>query len=210
MATLDLLDLDEARRAVNLPSPSTSDADDDLKLFVSGISGRIDELCGPVVQRTITDEKHDGGRCRILLDLQHVSSVTSVSEWAGTTETTLAAETNASKPASGYLLDPVGPYGFVYRRASNGDATFPAGRRNVLVTYVAGRYADTAAVDERFKLAASAVLRRVFKREQSSWAHTPDFFTDTENPRPGLMFYKAVDPMLIEFLADELLPPVGI
>lgn len=214
MAAHDVLTLDEAGAAVNLPSGSTAQ-DPRLQLYVSGISGRVDKLCGPVVQRTITGERHNGGNrgcSKILLRTQHVDSVTSLTEWAGTVQTALTAETDSVKPVNGFLLD-TGEgdiYAWVIRRSGNGDASFPAGRRNIAVTYVAGRYADTASVGETFKLAVGSVLRRIWKRESSSWAQSPDFFADTENPTPGLGFYKAVDPMVCELLGDELLPPVGI
>lgn len=213
MATRDLLSLEEARRAVNLPNPANeSTMDTDLQLFVTGISGRVDKLCGPVVQRDITGERHNGGRCKVLLTKQHVASVTSVVEWAGTTSTALTEETDAAKPSDGFLLDAGegGIYAWVWRRSGNGDATFPTGRLNVVVDYTAGRYENTEAVDETFKLAATAVLRRIWKREQSSWAQSPSFFEDTENPTASLGFFKAVDPMIKELLADELLPPVGM
>lgn len=209
MADKDLLTLAEARTAVNHPAGDTSH-DTVLQLYVTGITGRIDAICGPVVQRTVTDEQHDGGRSKILLDVQHVDSVTSVSEWSNTTETTLTEESNSTKPTSGFLLHTVTPYNWIIRRSGNADATFPFGRNNVVTTYVAGRYADTASVDETFKLAAASVLRRIWKREQSSWAQTTDFFTDTENPTPMRQFFRAVDPMIKELLADEVLPPVGI
>lgn len=213
MAARDLLSLEEARRAVNLPNPTAVNAQDTtLQLFVTGLSGRVDKLCGPVVQRAVTGERHNGGRSKVLLDLQHVASVTSVVEWAGTTQTALTAETDGTKPANGFLLDPGdgGIYAWVWRRSGNADATFPVGRRNVVVAYTAGRYTATATVDETFKLAASAVLRRLYKREQSSWAQSPSYFEDTDNPAPSVGFYKAVDPMIKELLCDELLPPVGL
>lgn len=209
MADTDLLTIVEARLAVNLPSGDTSH-DTDLQLYVTGITGRIDAICGPVVERTVTAEKHNGGRSKILLDVQHAASITSVSEFSNTTETQLTEETNASKPSSGFLLNTAAPYDWIIRRSGNADATFPSGRNNVVVTYEAGRYADTASVDDTFKLAASSVLRRIWKREQSSWAQTPDFFTETENPTPSQRFFRAVDPMVKELLADEVLPPVGM
>jgi hypothetical protein len=213
VATRDLLTLEEARRAVNLPSPATVNAQDTtLQLFVTGLSGRVDKLCGPVVQRTVTGERHNGGQSKVLLTLQHVATVTSVVEWAGTSSTTLTEETDSTKPATGFLLDPGegGIYAWVRRRSGNADAAFPVGRRNVVTTYSAGRYASTATVDETFKLAATAVLRRLYKREQSSWAQSPSYFEDTDNPTASVGFYKAVDPMIKELLCDELLPPVGL
>jgi hypothetical protein len=209
MAATDLLTPSEARSAVNLPGGDTSH-DVDLQLYITGISGRVDAICGPVVERTVSSEKHNGGRSKILLDVQHVASVTSVSEWSNTTETALTEESNTTKPTSGFLLHTVTPYDWIIRRSGNSDASFPSGRNNVVVTYEAGRYADTAAVDETFKLAASSILRRIWKREQSSWSQTTDFFADTEQPAAMRGFFRAVDPMVKELLADEVLPPVGL
>lgn len=206
-AAHDLLTFQEALEAINQPTVAHQDQ---LEQFVSGISSRVDALCGPVVQRTVTDERHNGGRKRVFLDLAHAASVTSVSEWANGTETVLTEETLSTQPDDAWLLDNAGAYSFIWRRSSGSDMIFAVGRRNVVVAYTAGRHADTASVDEAFKTAGSAVLRRLWKREQSSWAHTPDFFDDTENPRPSLTFFKAVDPMVRELLADELLPPVGM
>lgn len=212
MALTDILNLIEARAAVNIPTGVTSQ-DSDLTLFVAGISSRVDALTGPVVSRSVTGERHSGmsaGRGRFMLDLQYVSAITSLSEWDGTTQTVLSAETDGVKTSSDYLLDSIGPYAIVYRRSNGTDAVFPAGRRNLVASYTAGRFANTASVTEQFKLAVSAVLRRMWKREQSSWAQTPDFFDDTENPTQRLAFFRAIEPMLAELLADQLLPPVGL
>jgi hypothetical protein len=204
-----LLTLAEAKSAVNLPS-GTSTQDDSLALYVSGISRRIDSLCGNVVQRSVTAERHDGGASIIMLDQHYATAISSFSEWQNGGEVVLTAETDSTKPANGYLLEPGNPYSFVYRRMSGVDATFRAGRRNLIVSYTSGRVADTASVDAQFKLAASAVLRRVWKRESSGWSQQPSFYSDTENPADPLQFYRAVDPMVREFLNDQLLPPVGI
>lgn len=205
----DLLTLAEAKSAVNLPTGTTTQ-DASLALYVSGISKRVDALCGSVVQRTVTDERHNGGAGLIMLDKHYATTITSFSEWQNTTEKVLTAETDGSKPADAYLLEPGDPYGFVYRRMSGSDATFYSGRRNLVVTYTSGRYAATASVDSQFKLATSSILRRVWKRESSGWSQQPSFYSDTENPTDPLTFYRAIDPMIREFLNDQLLPPVGI
>lgn len=209
MAATDLLSLVEARSAVNLPAGNTNH-DIDLGLYVSGVSGRVDALCGPVVTRAVAGELHNGGRQRVMLLEHYVTSVTSVTEYVVTAPVTLTEETNLVKPSMGFLVERVGPYTWLRRRTAGSTTCFSAGYQNVDVSYVSGRFVDTASVDARFKLAAAAVLRRIWKREQSSWAQTPDFFPDTENPRPSLTFFKAVDPMITELLADQLLPPVGL
>jgi hypothetical protein len=179
-------------------------------MFVTGVSKRVDELCGPVVRRQVTDERHDGGKARVFTDLEHAVSVQSVSEWSGGVETVLEEETLSTLPAAGFLLDSKGAYSFIWRRQAGSDCRFVVGRRNVVVAYRAGRYESTTVVGEVFKTAAGSVLRRLWKREQDSWAHSPALPTDNEDPQTTMRFFKAVDPMIKELLADELLPPVGL
>ena len=199
--TLDVLTLPEAKAALNLTGDTH---DSEIALWVTAVSRRLDDACGPVVQRNVTEELHDGGAGSIWLHHPPVASVTSVSEFASTTETLLTAETNVTKPAAGYLVDLAA--GRVVRRSGGGAAVFAAGSSNVEVSYVAGRYATTAAVDAKFKAAAGAVLRRLWAREQGAWARGGDPFTEAGATGPG--FFKALDPMIREFLADELRAPV--
>lgn len=207
MADKDLLTLDEARTAVNL---ADNGQDTQLQLFLTGLSSRVDKLCGPVVSRAVSDELHDGGKPRIWFDFTPVFTVSTITEYRHTTATVLSAESNVSKPADGYLLDNAGVVYYAWRRSGGADTTFPTGRRNIAVTYNAGRYADTGSVDEQFKVAAAAILRRVWKREQAIWAQRPGWSADLDNPAPTMGFFKAFDPMIRELLADQLLPVVGI
>jgi hypothetical protein len=212
VAAHDLLTLAEGRSAINLPDPEQPNPlDDELQLFITGLSGRVDTLCGPVVQRAVTGEEHDGGRERILLRKQHVTAVTSAVEWQNGVSTALTVQTNASPAGTCRLYrGDQTIYAWLLRMSGTSKIKFADGLGNVVVGYTAGRYTATATVDTTFKLAATAVLRRLWKREQSSWAQAPDFFPDTDNPAPSLAFFKAVDPMICELLAGEMLPPVGI
>lgn len=204
MAVNDLLTPAEAREAVSL-KPTDTAHDDELQRWITGISTRIDKLCGPVVIRTVTNETHDGGTRTIWLRDTPVSSITSVVEYVHTTATTLTAETNASKPADGYLPILEGHRAKLLRRNAGADATFASGRQNVVVTYEAGRAASTSAVDALFKTAASSILRRLWAREAPSWARVGGGFDD--DLTTGVGFFKAVDPMITEFLSHELTPP---
>lgn len=206
---LDLLTLEEGYRAVSDPVNTDAVAaggggthDTRLALWITAVSRRVDDICGPVVIRTVTNELHDGGRNTIVLDKGPVSSVTSVTEYDGTTATTLTAETNATKPTDAYLVEREGRVVFLRRRSSDADKDFEDGRNNIEVTYEAGRYADTASVDAKFKEAASAVLRRIQKREGGAWAQGADPFARP----PEIGFFRAMDPMIEEFLGDELEP----
>lgn len=205
--TLALLTRQEAYEAINDPASaieqsSTRDVEI-VDMWVPAVSRRIDDLCGPVVARTITEELHDGGVRKIWLHHTPIYAVTSVTEYDDTAAVTLTAETNAAKPSDAYLADGPGRYDrYLLRRSDNADAMFESGRRNVVVTYEAGRFADTASVDAKFKLAAASILRRLWSREAGAWARGGDPFAEAGAGSVG--FFKAVDPMVSEFLGDEM------
>jgi hypothetical protein len=162
----DWISLDEAKAAVNITG-ATFDAE--LGLYVSAASQRLDQLAGAAVIRTVTGEIHNvagSGVTSILLNYRPVVTASSVVEYNQTTARTLTLETNSAKTASDFLLDLA--EGRLRRRTSGYDAAFPAGRGNVVITYTAGRFANTAAVGERFKLAASIYLSHLWKREQGA------------------------------------------
>lgn len=203
-STTDVITLAEAYELINVPSSSGHDKR--VERWITAVSERLDELCGPVVIRTRTDEAYDGGVHRITLRKVPTSTssgttITTVKEYSGTTLTTLTAETAATKPTDGYLFEQ--EMGWLRRRSAKADATFPSGRRNVLVTYDAGRYANTASVAARFKETAGEILNRLFQREAGSWGRGADPFDD---PTSSTRFFRAISESLIsEWLADELL-----
>lgn len=205
MATNDVLTLAEAKTAIN-QSGSTSDTE--IGLWVTAVSVRLDDLCGAVVIRTVTLETHDGGGRFVRLReapcaKSSATTITTVTEYDQTTSQALTEETNSTKPADGFIFDQT--LGLLRRRSSGFDARFPDGRGNVVVTYEAGRYANTAAVDGRFKVTAGAIMRRLWQREQSAWATGGDPFTDAGT----VGFFRAMsDSIISEFLSDELRAPV--
>ena len=181
MATNDLLTRLEAQRALNLDGLPRG-ADDELDAFVTAISIRLDEICGPFVSRAVT-ENYDGGTVSIALRSWPVVSFTSVTEYDSTTATVLTAETNASKPSSAYLWDSV--TGLLHRRSGGGDATFASGRQNIVVVTSAGRHATTAAVSDRVKTAAGIVLGHIWRAEHGAGTAT---FGDESIPAFGPAF----------------------
>ena len=205
---LVLLSRAEAYEAINdhesAASVSSQRDFEVIDVWVPALSLRIDELCGPVVIRTVTDERHDGGVFVIALRKSPASSVTSVTEYDVGVATVLTAEMDATLPADGYVRERLGQVTFINRRSSGYDYPFPHGRQNVKVTYEAGRHDTTAAVDAKFKMAASAILRRLWSREAGAWARGGNPF-EADGMPPG--FFKAVDPMVQEFLSDEMRPP---
>lgn len=159
MAILDLVTLGEAKAALRLPSNTN---DGLLGSWITAVSVRVDELCGAVVVRTVTDELHDGGAGFVAPVYVPISSVTSISEYdSAGTATVLSAEDYDTKPADGWLVDGE----LIRRRSSGADAVFAAGRRNVRVTYVSGRVANTAAVTEQFKRAALVIVAHMWREE---------------------------------------------
>lgn len=197
---LDLLSLDDGKAAINMDS-SNVEHNDELARHITAISRIIDDACGPVVIRTITNEVHHIGpdALAVYLDQQPVQSVTTVSEFTGGTTTVLSAVAFGAV-TSGYYAG--GRTGVLSRRRSGEPYAWPAGGA-VQVTYVAGRYADTASVDPRFADAAAAILRRLWKREAGAWAQSSTFFEDGDS-QLGSGFFRVARPIIEEMLAGEI------
>lgn len=205
--TLDVLTLDEGKEAVGIATANT-DLDDEIASWITGTSRALDVLVGPIVNRTLTDELYDGGWPDIDVDWWPVASVTSLYEYDGTVETTLTAESNASKPDDAYLLTPWRSdrslyTGQIRRRSANADSKFPPGRANVKITYVAGRAANTAAVDERYKTAARIILDNAWSRRQTD-TFTVDGLETNRRTILGFFVPRAVYDRMAGVLAGEL------
>jgi hypothetical protein len=106
--TTNLITLEEAKAALSIGLDSTV-GEALLSTYVAAVSQHIDALVGPVVQRAVTDEVHDGGRA-VWLRRYPVVSVTSVT-------------------LDGTVLD-VGDYDYDYAIGALRylDGGFPAGR----------------------------------------------------------------------------------
>lgn len=203
MAALDLITLNEAKATLNISSGEL-EHDEEIARFVTAVSERIDDLCGPVVARSVT-ELHDGGRYALRPRSTPVSAVTTLTEYAHTTPTVLTAETNVSKPADGYLLVDEWVHNVqIVRRSGGSDSYFPSGRRNVELVYSSGRAATTADVPDVFKMAAALTVQHMWRPSAGGWAQSMQF-DDTGRPSSPVaawMVPKAVK----ELLADELRP----
>lgn len=189
-----MLSLDEAKKALNI---SNGDQDTELAIYITAVSRRLDDLCGPIVKRTITDEEYPGGVPQIVLRHAPASetattTVSAVTEYSGGTAQVLAAETLTGSTSYDYMVDAT--TGILKRRSTWTDTTF--GNQRVKVTYSAGRYASTATVDAKFKLAASIMLIHLWRSGQG--------FGATLDIPQGF----AVPNAVIELLSDELQGPV--
>lgn len=199
MAATDILTEAEAQEAINATDAAAHLTE--LRRAVSAVSQAIDAACGPVVAREVT-EVHVGGGTRIWPHEPPVLSVTTLTEFDGTTQTALTDETpfGTVGGTTGFVIGA----GWIERR-SGGSAYDFAGQ--VQVVYQAGRFAATAEVGDRWKYAAGAILQRLWKREGSAWAYSPDFYANSDEQVAGPQFFRAVAPMIDEFLWDEKRPP---
>lgn len=201
--TLDIITLVEGYRAINdetSAAAGTGDHDTELAQWITAISRRIDKKCGAVVNRTLTSEQHPGGGRFIIPRHRPVSSISAISEYDGTSGQALAAENLAGGTATGfdYFIDP--DTSFVRRHCYGRPSVFAPTR--VILTYVAGRAANTGAVDALFKTAAATILRRLWSREAGAWARGGNPMADEGDG--GSRFFKAVDPIIAELLGGEM------
>ncbi|HEU5085667.1 MAG TPA: hypothetical protein VFU14_20165 [Acidimicrobiales bacterium] len=195
----DLLSPTEGSQAVG---PNTAAADGRIARLVTAVSRRIDRLCGPVVEREVT-EAHDGGLPSIVLEVGPVASITSVTEWAGGVGTVLTAETLEVFPSAGYLASDLATHRpRLVRRASGGTRPFRPGAGNVVVVYQAGRFADTDAVDSDWKQAAAEIVAQQWKQTAGAWARSPAL-GEFDEDLPG---YLSIDDMIRRRLRDQLIP----
>lgn len=203
MADLDILTPAEAYQAINVNDASVGH-DEDLQTFITAVSHRIDERCGAVVARTVTDEPYDGGRPFLMLPWA-TAAVTAVKEYNGTTLGTLAAETITAPTSLNYVFDK--RTGLLYRRSGGLDYVFAPGRANVLVTYTWGRYATTELVDDRFKTAAKLMLNDWWQASAKWWERHSSYTSDDMGmpPLPPRALSR-----ITEVLGDDLRPPVCV
>lgn len=193
--TLDVISLDEGMTAVAMTGSGVNH-EDTVASAITAISRRLDELVGPIVVRTITDEIHYAdGSPFIIPNYSPVFSVTSITEYQSGTGTVLTAEDFDTSGT--YLLRD----NFIYRRSGWYGINFAG---TVKLSYVAGRFSSTATVDARYKTAAAAILRRWWAREAPAWARGGDPFAQEGG---GIGFFRIFDETVREFLADELRPP---
>lgn len=197
--TLDLLSLPEAKTALNIAG---EDHDTEIERQVTAVSRMIDAACGPVVQRTVTAEIHDGGVPVVYLQAP-VVSVTLVRYASGGTITTYDP-VEFGDTGDGYGIDLTS--GRLYRRFGSSTGSWSAGQ--IEATYEAGRFADTASVDARFKECAASVLRRLWKREAGTWAQSTEFFENLDVQSSAQFgFFRVAKPIIDEMLWDELVLP---
>jgi hypothetical protein len=193
---LDIVSLADAKRMLSIGQVDTSE-DDNLERLITTVSRRLDKLVGPVVQRTVTGEQHNGGCSVVWLNLAPVFSVTTVTEDG----TPLVA--GVTYDVTPYDPGPILSDGTLARLSGTSETFFTPGRRNIVVTYVAGRYEDTAAVDPIFKEAAALMLRNLWKPYGESVTTINDYEVPTQN-FPTYAVPQAVRELLHAYLMPEI------
>lgn len=199
--TLDVLTFDEAKEAVGKGAGDSTEAAV-LARYVTNVSRLFDQRFGPVVARSISGEDHPDAECssEILLRFRPVSAVATVTEYPTTTGTVLTLWEFTSQPDIGYQLWPYPPQAALF----DGTVTRMAGRRPsrfrgpVRVTYTAGRYSSTTAVDARFKNAAVICLENLWRDRQQSAGQFGEFETPIAS-FPTFALPRAAE----ELLSDE-------
>jgi len=172
MAATDIISLTEAKHEIGGLSSNLDDTL--LAAYISAVSEHIDRLVGPVVNRTITGETHDtNGERELFLRSTPVSSITTCTEYLlGGTAQTITPDTVATKNAYGCWLNTTDAHSARLARRMNGMPTYWPVGGTVVITYVAGRYATTAAVNELYKHAARLAVATNWSIQQGSGSAT--------------------------------------
>lgn len=150
----DLLTLAEARAALTLPASDTSKDADLSNIYIPAVTPVVEDLTGPLMQRTVTHTV-DGGKTFIVLP-SRPTSVTSV------TETGVSLVANVD-----YTVNTRA--GIVVRGSTRTPYIFLPGQSNVVVTYVAGPYVNTADVPAQIKLAARIIVAQLWQADQQGF-----------------------------------------
>jgi hypothetical protein len=187
--TLDVITLAEAKQALNVSPGRTAD-DVLLASYVTAISRRMDQLCGPIVKRSVT-ESFSGYGGSAVLKYRPVASITSVTD-SGTTLT-----------SPQYFVDSA--TGVLSKISGVTPAAWVAGFLSVSVTYVAGRFNDTASVQEPFRRSAALLLAHVFRGEHGAGSESFGGVEEFQG-MPGFFLPNVVRGLL----GDELQFQVGI
>lgn len=129
--------------------------------FISAATTVIEDISGPVVQRTF-DEWYTGGTPRIQLNnYPIVGTPTLVTETYSSqvvwTLTYQPIDGSVGGDSKGYTFDAAN--GILMRRALGVAMPFAKGERNIHVQYTAGMCADTASVPPNVALAALELIR---------------------------------------------------
>lgn len=191
MADTDLIDIDEARRAVGLRESQINHDEDLQDTFIPAITPIVEDVRGPVVRRPFTFVGA-GGRSAVLLPYA-IHSVTSV---------TVAGQALA---ADGYTANLEA--GIVYSGGPINRTVFAGGAGDVVVQYVVGVCDDTASVPANVKLAARLILKSTFGAHTGYQAEDSEGKARMVQTPSGYWIPSEAHALLIAGDTDDLLQP---
>lgn len=191
---LDVLTLPEAKQAIGQSIGRTVD-DVLLSSYITLVSRRLDQLCGPIVKRPVVDT-FDGGMTYVLLRKRPVAAITSVAEGGATLD-----------PAS-YMLRPSGLLQRVSGTALSiwGLSWIGYGIGSVVVSYTAGRYDTTALVQEPFRRVAAMLVAHVWRGQHGLASDNFGAPGEEYSGLPGFFIPNIIRGML----GDEIQAGIGI
>jgi hypothetical protein len=136
-----IVGLTDVKAHLNIPATSQTH-DDELELMIAAATEKIEDRVGPVVRRTVTNERHPGSVGVVYLDEAPVLSVTSVVPVAGGTPVTvglLDVENSSGRVtyADGRTRFPWGEHFWTY---TAGRIVVPAGLQLAALNYVRGSW----------------------------------------------------------------------
>jgi hypothetical protein len=156
-----IISLAEARASLRIAAGQTVN-DEDIRFLIASCTAVMEDLCGPILARTVTDT-YDGGRTQIALLTTPLISITSIIESAGSGyQHTLTAQdpfTGSGFDSFGYMVDL--KEGLITRTASGVAIPFIGGTRNIRVVSVAGR----ASIPANLIKATQRLVRFTYQQE---------------------------------------------
>lgn len=162
---------------VKLQLNKTTTADDtELQSYIDAATAAVEDYCGVSVQTTVTNEIHRSPySAQVFLRNERITSVTSLTEYLGTTARTY---TGISTPASAALYTYTREGTVLTRIGSSGYPQVWEG--DVYVTYVAGF--DT--IPPALNLAARIIVQHLW-RTQNGGAGLPSLADEDTSTEPG-------------------------
>lgn len=179
-----LISLKDAREHLNKVSVVD---DDELRGMINAATAPVEDLIGPVVRRTVTDERHTSRGQRVLELLEHHVLVVESVTYVDTGEDALDVDD----------LDIRGEAGQIRLKDDTG---FPRG--GLLVTYVVGR----TVVDESIVTAAGIIVNHLWETQRGGKGRPAAFGRSGESAGPDDLV-RTPSGFLIPNRAAQLLEP---
>lgn len=191
-----LIGLEEARLGIG--AQSSTARDNDLRTLIASVTPIMEDICGPILSAA-KDEWYDGGARTVRLNYAPIISVQTVSESYGNFVRTLTDQPldGSSFDAYGYTVDLVD--GLLHRRASGRTGIFQPGRRNVRVSYTAGR----SVIPDNILYATRRLVRFLWQQEQQGLGR-PEFGTADATPMVTTPSGFLVPRVVVEACASEV------